>query len=330
LRPIFANQAFADIFGYEGVDEVLALDSLLLLFPEHQWREVASRARKRQDDPSTTETVVQQAVRRNGEFFFVESRLGFIEWEGAPALQVSVIDVTDRETMARLKDEFVSTVSHELRTPLTSINGALGLIASGMAGHVPQKVKELIEIANNNAERLVRLIGDVLDVQKIESGRIGGTHVAIQVAQLLETAADANRGLAEKNDLSIDVVDNSRGAKVMGDLDQLMQVMTNLLSNAIKFSPSQGKIDVIASQDSDQIAISVSDHGPGVPPEYRNSIFEKFVQVESSDTRARGGTGLGLSICKSLVEHHGGSMGYEDAPSGGARFWFRLPRVMGD
>jgi len=330
LRPIFANQAFADIFGYEGVDEVLALDSLLLLFPEHQWREVASRARKRQDDPSTTETVVQQAVRRNGEFFFVESRLGFIEWEGAPALQVSVIDVTDRETMARLKDEFVSTVSHELRTPLTSISGALGLIASGMAGHVPQKVKELIEIANNNAERLVRLIGDVLDVQKIESGRIGGTHVAIQVAQLLETAADANRGLAEKNDVSIDVVDNARGAKVMGDLDQLMQVMTNLLSNAIKFSPSQGKIDVIASQDSDQIAISVSDHGPGVPPEYRNSIFEKFVQVESSDTRARGGTGLGLSICKSLVEHHGGSMGYEDAPSGGARFWFRLPRVMGD
>lgn len=330
LRPIFANQAFADIFGYDGVEDVLALDSLLLLFPEHQWREVAARASAQQGEPGATETVVQQAVRRNGEFFFVESRLGFIEWEGAPALQVSVIDVTDRETMARLKDEFVSTVSHELRTPLTSISGALGLIASGMAGHVPPKVKELIEIANNNAERLVRLIGDILDVQKIESGRIGGAHVAIQVAQLLETAADANRGLAEKNDLSIDVVDETRGSKVMGDLDQLMQVMTNLLSNAIKFSPPKGKIEVIASRGENQIAISVSDQGPGVPPEYRDSIFEKFVQVESSDTRARGGTGLGLSICRSLVEHHGGSMGYEDVPTGGARFWVRLPTVAGD
>ena len=115
---------------------------------------------------------MQQAVRRTGEPFYVESRLGRIEWEGAPALQVSVIDVTDRETMTRLKDEFVSTVSHELRTPLTSISGALGLIASGMAGHVPPKIRELIDIANNNAERLVRLIGDILDVQKIESGRI--------------------------------------------------------------------------------------------------------------------------------------------------------------
>jgi len=245
-------------------------------------------------------------------------------------MQVSVIDVTERETMTRLKDEFVSTVSHELRTPLTSISGALGLIASGMAGHVPPKVKELIEIANNNAERLVRLIGDILDVQKIESGRIGGTHVAIQVAQLLETAADANRGLAENNDLSINVVDDTRGAKVVGDLDQLMQVMTNLLSNAIKFSPRKGKIEVMASRRGGQIEIAVSDQGPGVPPEYRDSVFEKFVQVESTDTRARGGTGLGLSICRSLVEHHGGSMGYEDVASGGARFWFRLPMATGD
>jgi PAS domain S-box-containing protein len=330
LRPIFANQAFADIFGYDNVDEVLALDSLLLLFPEHQWRDVATRARERQDEPNATETVVQQAVRRNGEFFFVESRLGVIEWEGTPAMQVSVIDVTERETMTRLKDEFVSTVSHELRTPLTSISGALGLIASGMAGHVPPKVKELIEIANNNAERLVRLIGDILDVQKIESGRIGGTHVAIQVAQLLETAADANRGLAENNDLSINVVDDTRGAKVVGDLDQLMQVMTNLLSNAIKFSPPKGKIEVMASRRGGQIEIAVSDQGPGVPPEYRDSVFEKFVQVESTDTRARGGTGLGLSICRSLVEHHGGSMGYEDVAAGGARFWFRLPMATGD
>ena len=327
LRPIFANQAFADIFGFADVDQVLALDSLLLLFPEDQWREVAARVGARQQEPGGPQTVVQQAVRQNGEPFFVESRLGFIEWDGEPALQVSVIDVTDRETITRLKDEFVSTVSHELRTPLTSISGALGLIASGMAGHVPPKVKELIEIANNNAERLVRLISDILDVQKIESGKIGGSAVTINVTELLATAADENGGLAEKRDISIELRNSAGDVQVLGDLDQLMQVMTNLLSNAIKFSPENGNIDVASSRQGDQVMISVSDQGPGVPPEYRDAIFEKFVQVESSDVLARGGTGLGLSICKSLVEHHGGVMGYEDAPSGGARLWFRLPVI---
>jgi len=325
LKPVFANQAFADIFGYANPDDVLAMDSLLLLFPEEQWREIAERARKRQDEGITTHTVVQRAVRRNGEPFFVESRLGYIEWEGERALQVSVIDVTDRETMTRLKDEFVSTVSHELRTPLTSISGALGLIASGMAGYVPEKVQELIDIANNNAERLVRLIGDILDVQKIESGRIGGTPVAIEVEELLTSAADANRALAAKNDLTIALAHTAGAVQIDGDLDQLMQVMTNLLSNAIKFSPQHGAIEIATHREGDEIVISVSDQGPGVPPEYRDSIFEKFMQVESSDTRARGGTGLGLSICKSLVEHHDGSMGYADAPSGGAQFWIRLP-----
>jgi PAS domain S-box-containing protein len=325
LRPVFANQAFADIFGFADVADVLALDSLLLLFPEDQWREIAGRAHGRQVQSRGPETLVQQAVRRNGEPFYVESRLGRIEWEGAPALQVSVIDVTDRETMTQLKDEFVSTVSHELRTPLTSISGALGLIASGMAGHVPPKIRELIEIANNNAERLVRLIGDILDVQKIESGRIGGSFAAIDVAGLLATSADANAGLAEKSNLLIKVTNGMGVTSVHGDLDQLMQVMTNLLSNAIKFSPVKGAIDVAAEHHDGFIVISVSDQGPGVPTEYRESIFEKFVQVESSDNRARGGTGLGLSICKSLVNHHGGTMGYGDRPEGGARFWFSLP-----
>ena len=300
---------------------------MLLLVPEDQWREVDARVGARQQEHGGPQTVVQQAVRRNGEPFFVESRLGFIEWDGEPALQVSVIDVTDRETITRLKDEFVSTVSDELRTPLTSISGALGLIASGMAGHVPPKVKELNEIANNNAERLVRLISDILDVQKIDSGKIGGSAVTINVAELLATVADENRGLAEKRDISIELLNSAGDVQVLGDLDQLMQVMTNLLSNAIKFSPENGNIEVASSRQGDQVMISVSDQGPGVPPEYRDAIFEKFVQVESSDVLARGGTGLGLSICKSLVEHHGGAMGYEDAPSGGARLWFRLPVI---
>ncbi|MDA0368945.1 MAG: ATP-binding protein, partial [Proteobacteria bacterium] len=325
LKPVFANQAFADIFGYANPDAVCGLDSLLLLFPEDQWQAIARRAQQRQTKQRGPETLVQQAARPNGETFFVESRLGSIEWEGAPALQVSVIDVTERETMARLKDEFVSTVSHELRTPLTSISGALGLIESGMAGHVPPKIRELIEIANNNAERLVRLIGDILDIQKIESGGIAGKRVGIVVAGLLATAADANRGLAERQGNSIEVVGGDLETEILGDMDQLMQVMTNLLSNAIKFSPPKGKIEMASRRDGGLVIISVSDEGPGVPPEFRDKIFEKFVQVEASDARRRGGTGLGLSICRSLVEHHGGSLGYSDRPEGGATFCMRLP-----
>ncbi|MEQ8248317.1 MAG: PAS-domain containing protein [Alphaproteobacteria bacterium] len=327
LKPVFANQAFADIYGFKDPDAVLAIDSLLLLFPQDQWQEIAQSARAHVEESRPPITKVQPAVRRDGEIFYIESRIGVIEWDGEPALQVSVIDVTERETMTRLKDEFVSTVSHELRTPLTSISGALGLIASGMAGHVPPKIRELIEIANNNAERLVRLIGDILDIQKIESGRVGGRRVEVDIQTLLTTAATANQGLAEKNGVVIDVVADARPVSINGDTDQLMQVMTNLLSNAIKFSPRNGKIEMAFRRDGETVVISVSDNGPGVPPEFRDKIFEKFVQVEASDSRPRGGTGLGLSICRSLVEHHGGSMGYEDRPQGGARFCVRLPIV---
>ncbi|NQV79556.1 MAG: HAMP domain-containing histidine kinase, partial [Alphaproteobacteria bacterium] len=304
---------------------VCELDSLLLLFPEDQWQAVAQRALDREEKHLEPQTLVQRAVRCNGEAFFVESRVGHIEWEGAAAHQVSVIDVTERETMARLKDEFVSTVSHELRTPLTSISGALGLIASGMAGHVPPKIRELIEIANNNAERLVRLIGDILDIQKIEAGRIAGQRVGIVVAELLATAADANRGMAEREGHTIEIMGGDLETEILGDMDQLMQVMSNLLSNAIKFSPQKGKIEIASRRDGDLVTISVSDEGPGVPPEYRDKIFEKFVQVEASDARRRGGTGLGLSICRSLVEYHGGTLGYADRPEGGAKFCVHLP-----
>ena len=325
LRPVFANQAFADIYGFEDVDAVLALDSLLRLFPEDQWQGIAQRAREHADRALPPVTKVQSALRRDGEHFFVESRIGVIEWDGAPALQVSVIDVTERETMTRLKDEFVSTVSHELRTPLTSISGALGLIASGMAGHVPPKIRELIDIANNNAERLVRLIGDILDIQKIESGRLGGRRVEVDVHTLLTTASSANQGVAEKSGVAIGVIGDGLPLSVEGDPDQLMQVMTNLLSNAIKFSPRNGRVEMAYTRDGGSVVITVSDEGPGVPPEFRDKIFEKFVQVEASDSRPRGGTGLGLSICRSLVEHHGGVLGYEARSQGGARFCLRLP-----
>ena len=325
LKPLFVNQAFADIFGYDTPEDILAVGSLYDLFPPDRADAMRQRAVERQAGARGVETLIQPALRRNGEQIYIQSRLGRIDWEGEPALQVTVIDVTEREMMVRLKDEFVSTVSHELRTPLTSISGALGLIASGMAGHVPPKVRELIDIANNNAERLVRLIGDLLDIQKIESGQIGGRWVVVPVPALLQAAADSNRGFAERNKIEIRVADSLPDVQVEGDMDQLMQVMTNLLSNAVKFSPPGTCIEIASALEGESVAITVTDQGPGIPPEYRDRIFDKFVQVEATDARRRGGTGLGLSISRALVEHHGGTLAYVDH-EGGARFRVVLPR----
>ncbi len=329
LVPLFANQAFADIFGFGSPEEIVALPTLEVLLPEGRRETARRRVRERQAGQRGNDTLVQEAVRRNGERFFAETRLGSIDWEGAPAVQVTVIDVTERESMVRLKDEFVSTVSHELRTPLTSISGALGLVSSGMAGHVPPKVRELIDIANNNAERLVRLIGDLLDIQKIEAGEIGGARDRVSIAELLEAAVAANTGFAERGGVALRVVDGAPHAAVEGDMDQLMQVMTNLLSNAIKFSPEGGTVSVESTRLDGSVAVTVTDQGPGVPPEYRDRIFDKFVQAEANDARRRGGTGLGLSICRALVEHHGGALVHLDH-AGGARFRFTLPELKPD
>ncbi|MEI6043675.1 MAG: PAS domain S-box protein [Chloroflexota bacterium] len=246
-----------------------------------------------------------------------------------------VRDITERKEVERLKNEFISTVSHELRTPLTSIRGSLGLIIGGIAGEIPPQTRTMVDIAYKNSERLVRLINDILDIEKIESGKMVFNLKPLPLLELLELSLEANRGYATQYGVQLSLDLNQTiptDLYVEADSDRLIQVLTNLLSNAIKFSPTGDKVVLSVTVNSsnqrspEKVRIAVTDYGSGIPEEFRSRIFQKFAQADSSDSRLKGGTGLGLSISKAIVEKHGGQLGFEPTPGGrGTTFYFNLP-----
>jgi signal transduction histidine kinase/DNA-binding response OmpR family regulator len=228
------------------------------------------------------------------------------------------------EDATALKDEFIATVSHELRTPLTSITASLGLLHGTAGGDLSEPVKRLISIALSNCQRLVRLVNDILDVEKLASGKVTFDLQPVDIEQLLKRAIDANRPIAENAGVSIRL-ETSFPCEVYADPDRLMQVFSNLLSNAIKFSPSLAQITVSLEDRGEKVRVSVSDQGPGVPDDFKARIFQKFAQADRSDARQKTGTGLGLSIAKGIAERLGGQIGFGDAPGGGAVFYVELP-----
>jgi PAS domain S-box-containing protein len=241
-------------------------------------------------------------------------------------LYLAVIrDISERREMEQMKTEFVATVSHELRTPLTSIAGSLGLINGGAAGELPAKAARLVGIAHSNSARLVRLINDILDIEKIEAGRMQFDVRPLRLDTLLQNAVVQSSGFAGQLDVRIDLVPPPPNAAVLGDEDRLMQVFANLLSNALKFSPKDGVVTVDVRPLDRRYRISITDRGSGIPEDFRDRIFGKFAQADSSDTRQKGGTGLGLSIVREIVQRLGGSVGFESQRGKGTRFHVDLP-----
>jgi signal transduction histidine kinase/ActR/RegA family two-component response regulator len=238
--------------------------------------------------------------------------------------QILQSDILQLREYEQLKSDFVATVSHELRTPLTSMRGALGLVLSGAAGPLSPETRDLLHIANQNTERLIRLINDILDIEKIESGSITVRHDRCDLRPLLETTIAGLQGYASEHNVEI-VLRAPETANVMGDQDRLIQVFTNLLSNAIKFSPRHGEVVVSLTIDSDTARVSVRDRGPGIPIEFQARIFGKFQQAESSPSRRHGGTGLGLAIARAIVERHEGRIRFETAAGEGTTFFVDLP-----
>jgi PAS domain S-box-containing protein len=236
-----------------------------------------------------------------------------------------VRDISARLEVERLKSGFVSTVSHELRTPLTSISGSLGLLAGGVAGELPPKATRLIDIAKLNAERLVRLINDILDLEKAESGRLEFRLESQRVRTVVQHAIDVNRAYAQGFGVAVELDPRSDDATVLVDRDRLVQVLTNLISNAAKFSPRGGAVKVGIRREDDSVRISVRDEGAGIPEQFQARIFQKFAQADSSDSRAKGGTGLGLSIAKTIVEQLGGNISFASTPGKGTSFFVSLP-----
>lgn len=248
------------------------------------------------------------------------------EEKGVPGnYLVHIHDVTEHREADRLKREFVSVVSHELRTPMTSIVGALGLMAGGAAGTLPDGAVELVEIARRNSERLLALINDILDMEKIESGRMSFSFAPVDMGKVVRQSVENNRQYAAKYDVRMEMAGDAMEAHVWADENRLFQVMANLLSNAVKFSPAGGVVLVRTEPRDSMVRVSVEDNGPGIPDDQRTKIFKKFMQLDSSDSRKAGGTGLGLSIVKAIVDRMGGSVDFESLPGVRTVFYVDLP-----
>ena len=268
---------------------------------------------------------IQYRILRNtGEIRYIEC-VGEIRFSNNNpiSLHSSIHDVTELNKVAEIKNEFVSTVSHELRTPLTSINGALGLILSSKFGKIDDSVNELIQIAHRNCGQLIRIINDILDIHKIESGRMNFHFELTNISNLIKQTIDANQGFAEQFNVKIKTqITDELATKV--DPYRISQVISNLISNAIKFSPQGGEIIVFAKKSNNKIHVGFKDQGPGIPNSFKNKIFNKFEQADSSATRKKGGTGLGLSICKAIIEEHHGEIGYNSRIGVGTTFYFKI------
>ena len=246
-------------------------------------------------------------------------------WEGdvRSGTLLTLRDVSERRIVERMKDEFVSIVSHELRTPLTSIRGSLGLLASGKFGALPDRAQRLVEIADTNTDRLVRLINDLLDIERMQSGKITMEKEDTNAGDLMRQAAELMRPMAEKAGLRLVV--EPLDAALFADPDRLLQTLSNLLSNAIKFSPEGGTVRLQGEMKAGQIELRVTDEGRGIPADKQELVFQRFMQVDSSDAREKGGTGLGLPICRSIVEQHGGKIWVESRCGQGSTFTVSLP-----
>ena len=234
-------------------------------------------------------------------------------------------DVSARHEVDRMKSEFTAVVSHELRTPLTSIRGSLGLILGAFAHSLPQKVRDLLEIAQSNSDRLGLLINDILDIEKFGAGQMRFDIATVNLGDIVRQAVESNDGFARKHNVSIAVEAVDPALRVDIDPDRFVQVLTNLLSNAVKYSPATGTVHVSGERRGDDVRVSVRDTGPGIPENFRARIFERFSQADSSATREKGGTGLGLYIARRFMEQMLGRIGFDSEPGQGATFWIELP-----
>ncbi len=327
---IECNQEAARILGYPDKAALVATDPISVSPPtQPDGSDSETKAREMreialQKGMHRYEWVYQK---RNGTTFPVEVTLAKYTTKDRAMYYCIWRDITERKRIEKMKNEFISTVSHELRTPLTSLMGALGLVSGGAAGELPQKAKSLIEMGLNNANRLLLLINDILDISKIEAGKLEYNMVKLDINQLIKQALDNNEYYGRKYNVRFTFTSSDVPTWSYGDPNRLMQVINNLLSNAAKFSHSGEVVNVKTQHSSGDIIIAIKDSGIGIPPEDHSRVFKKFSQVDSSDTRSMGGTGLGLNISKYIIEAHQGAIYFESEKDKGTTFFVRLPAI---
>ena len=325
----FMNPAAAKLLGYT-VDELRGQDIHDKIHHSHADGTQHSRG----NCPILLAMRSREAIRiRDDVFWRKDGTTVPVEYVASPLMDegqiagmvVAFQDISERRRLERMKDEFISTVSHELRTPLTSLRASLGLISSGSLDKRPEKQKQMLEVAIGNCDRLVRLVNDILDFDKVEKGSMPLHREVHKAGDILRRAADVEHDAALKAQITFRF-DVPAKLTVNADLDRILQVLSELVSNAIKFSPPQTMIKLAAEPvGENQVCIIVEDQGRGIAQEKLDMIFERFQQGDASDSRALGGTGLGLAICRRIVQQHGGRIWAESEPGQGSRFLFTLP-----
>jgi len=321
------NMAAEKIFYYKA-EEILG-ENVSILIPENK--------RQSHDDYMKAKSVYHARIvnrirdlegqRKDGSLFSLELKVAPMIGENEKGYVGVLRDVTERKRMDKMKSEFISTVSHELRTPLTSMHGAIELIKSVASDEMSEQVKKLFQIADNNSQRLL-LINDILDVQKIESEQMDFDFRCIDVMSFVQQSLDDNSSYAKQYRVEFVLKNLDSQICILADKHRLMQVMANLLSNAAKFSDEAGIVEVSVSRLHDgSVRVSVENNGIGISNEFKHKVFEKFTQLDSSDTRAKGGTGLGLNIARAIIKKHNGSIGFT-SKDGITVFYFDLPECV--
>jgi PAS domain S-box-containing protein len=325
-RITLFNQGAEKIFGFQA-SEVLGRP-LNILLPLR----CAEAHRHHVAEFSTSEAQARRmgerrqiyGKRKDGTEFPAEASISKLELGDDTIYTVYLQDVSERRQIEQMKDEFVSVVSHELRTPLTSIHGSLGMLSSGLIKAESEQGKRLLQIATDSTDRLVRLINDILDIERIESGKVKMEKQTCDVGQLVTQAVNLMQQLADKAGITLSITSLS-SKFIWADSDRIIQTLTNLLSNAIKFSSSGDTVCLEVQQQGEEVVFAVKDQGRGIPSDKLETIFERFQQIDASDSRRQDGTGLGLAICKSIVQQHNGRIWVESTAGKGSIFYFTVP-----
>lgn len=319
----YVNRAWREALGYsEGEVRRLTLGDIVASESLPAYREVVRRIVAGEQRGRVEATFVS----RDGREIPVEGNLN-CRLMAAKVVSIRGIfrDISERKAIDRLKQEFISTISHDLRTPLTSVIAALGLLESGRAASDAERTAELLAVAQRNSNRLMSLINDLLDLQRLSAGKMRFKLAGVRVQPFLAEAAEGIKAFADSSGVQLEVGDPTPELEVLADRDRLMQVMNNLLSNAIKHSPSGGAVFLGAAGGNGRVVFSVADRGPGIPAHFRERLFERFSQADPSGPRRTGGSGLGLSIVKALVEGMKGEVTFESAEGKGTTFFVSLP-----
>ncbi|MCW6035026.1 PAS domain S-box protein [Spirulina subsalsa FACHB-351] len=313
----------------------------ILGYSEAEFNHLTLQGITHPEDWSMSERYQQQVIRGEIRYFQQEKRYfnrqGQAVWvlvsaslvrdsEGEPLYLIAQVqDISEQRAIDQMKHEFISIVSHELRTPLTAIEGALGLLATGIYNNKPEKAQRMLEIARTDCDRLVRLVNDILSLERLDSGQFQLEMAPCSVTHLMEQSVEVMQAIA--NTVPITLTTRPIEAQVWAAADSILQTLTNLLNNAIKFSPPHTTVTVSAQDYGASICFCVQDQGRGIPPDKLHSIFRRFQQVDVSDARQKGGTGLGLAICQKIIEQHGGRIWAESQLGQGTCFYFTLPKA---